>query len=165
MAHTCPYCGTAFRVGTLYCEDCGRTLPRTEEAITLPARKLQTIAKRLSDRLKRVSQDEPLYLYIRGAKEPLRVTDWNHLTLGRVDRNSPRQPDVDLTTYGALEKGVSRIHAMFERVNAVPMIVDMDSSNGVYINGDRCDPGEAYALLDGDELHLGELIAHVYFGD
>lgn len=165
MAHKCLYCGTSYRIGTLYCEDCGRNLPRSEEAITLPARKLQTVATRLSDQLKRVTANEPLYLYIRGAKEPIRVTDWNHMTLGRADSNSPRQPDVDLTTFGALEKGVSRIHAMFESANAVPMIVDMDSSNGVYINGERCDPGEAYALFDGDELHFGELIAHIYFGD
>ncbi len=162
----CDHCGTQNRVGTLFCDDCGVNLidHGYTEPITLPARKMKTISQPLNDLMMAIPEDMPISLYIRGWQDPLVIERWNRATLGRLDSNSARKPDLDLSPFGAREKGVSRIHAMFERKNKVPAVIDMNSRNGVYINGERIKPGMPFLIHDGDELHLGELIAHVYFG-
>lgn len=160
----CTYCGAPFRSGTLFCEDCGQSLAQETEPLTLPARKMKTVSEVMSTREARVSSEDPIYLYIRGVQDPIVLQTWNHQVVGRIDAQSARKPDVDLTPYGAMEKGVSRIHAMFEQVGSVATIVDMNSRNGVCINGEQIHPGKPYPLHDGDELHFGELITHIYFG-
>lgn len=161
----CTYCGAHYRSGTLFCEDCGQSLILADtEPLTLPARKMKAISEVMETRVKRVSVEDPLYLYVRGSQNPIVLNPWNRLVVGRSDANAARKPDLDLTPFGALEKGVSRIHAMFEQIESSPAIIDMNSSNGVCINGEQIHPGQPYILHDGDELHFGELITHIYFG-
>jgi pSer/pThr/pTyr-binding forkhead associated (FHA) protein len=85
------------------------------------------------------------------------------MILGRADSSSPRQPDIDLTPFGALEKGVSRMHAAIEKSDDVLTLVDMGSSNGTHLNGQRLRPDQPRVLRDGDEVRLGKLVAHIYF--
>jgi pSer/pThr/pTyr-binding forkhead associated (FHA) protein len=83
--------------------------------------------------------------------------------LGRSDNTSTQKPDLDLTPYGALEKGVSRIHAAIERSEDTLTLIDMGSANGTHLNGQRLIPDQPRVLRDGDEIRLGKLVAHVYF--
>lgn len=53
--------------------------------------------------------------------------------------------------------GISRIHARFEEVDSKVKIVDMNSSNGTYRNGQRLKPGDAYDLYSGDIIKLADL--------
>jgi pSer/pThr/pTyr-binding forkhead associated (FHA) protein len=83
------------------------------------------------------------------------------ITVGRKGRGV--SPDLDLTPYGALEKGVSRVHAIIEVIDNTPIITDVGSTNGLYLNGMEIPTQKSRVLCDGDELHLGELVAHIYF--
>ncbi|NDJ63106.1 MAG: FHA domain-containing protein, partial [Chloroflexi bacterium] len=71
---------------------------------------------------------------------------------------------VDLTNSGGVDKGVSRRHALVVRKeeNSL-MIVDKDSPNGTYLNGQRLVPNQGRLLRDGDELRLGRLVIRVHF--
>lgn len=87
----------------------------------------------------------------------------NYLVIGRKDDNNDKQVDVDLVPFGALDKGVSRYHAIIQITNERLTIKDFNSSNGTLLNGALLKPMFAYRLRHGDELTLGELRLHIHF--
>jgi len=77
--------------------------------------------------------------------------------LGRSDGNSTYRPDIDLVACNALEKGVSRRHAALVRYEGLIHILDLNSVNGTFLNGDRLQPDVPYPLHHDDDLRLGTL--------
>jgi pSer/pThr/pTyr-binding forkhead associated (FHA) protein len=77
--------------------------------------------------------------------------------LGRSDSKSSYLPDIDLASFRALDKGVSRRHAAFVRYQGNLHIVDLSSVNGTFLNGNRLTPEMPYPINAGDRLVLGEL--------
>ncbi|MBZ0308927.1 MAG: FHA domain-containing protein [Anaerolineae bacterium] len=161
----CPYCGNQNREGMMFCEECGQSL--TGSNTVLPTRKLEQGGNELAAKATwgtaRFGQDAFIILHIRDADEPLMIQPAKRTILGRADENSPQKPDMDLTPYGALEKGVSRIHAAIHRSEDTLTLVDMGSANGTHLNGQRLAPDQPRVLRDGDEIRLGKLVAHIYF--
>jgi pSer/pThr/pTyr-binding forkhead associated (FHA) protein len=84
--------------------------------------------------------------------------------LGRVTEGQPIMPDVDLTPYNAYANGVSRLHAVLKREGENAIIVDLGSSNGTYVNGNRIIPHADHAVNHGDLIYLGKLKFQVLFG-
>ncbi len=78
--------------------------------------------------------------------------------LGRSDSRSSFVPDIDLADFKALEKGVSRRHAVIVRYQEQPHILDLNSINGTFLNGKRLKPDNPYMLTSGDQLGLGDLL-------
>ncbi|MEO0564900.1 MAG: FHA domain-containing protein, partial [Chloroflexota bacterium] len=62
------------------------------------------------------------------------------------------------------EKGVSRVHAVIEREEDTLTIMDMGSSNGTYLNGQRLAQNQPRVIRDGDEIRFGKLTTRIYFG-
>ncbi len=86
------------------------------------------------------------------------------LTIGRVDPDTGESPVVDLIDCKAIEKGVSRRHASIVRRDTGTLsLVDQDSDNGTYLNGQRLVPNQPRILRDGDEIRLGHLVLYVRF--
>jgi pSer/pThr/pTyr-binding forkhead associated (FHA) protein len=83
--------------------------------------------------------------------------------MGRQDSNSDISPEVNLTPYGAVEKGVSRQHARIVFHDDELTIEDIGSVNGTFLNGRRIVPYQAVPLNDGDVVQLGTLVLQVYF--
>ena len=81
--------------------------------------------------------------------------------LGRSDSRSSFVPDIDLAEYKALEKGVSRRHAVIIRYQDKPHILDLNSINGTFLNGKRLKPDNPYMITSGDQLGLGDLVLTV----
>jgi pSer/pThr/pTyr-binding forkhead associated (FHA) protein len=77
--------------------------------------------------------------------------------IGRSDANSSYRPDIDLVACHALEKGVSRRHAALVRYEGFVHILDLNSVNGTFLNGERLQPDVPYRLNIDDELRLGTL--------
>lgn len=77
--------------------------------------------------------------------------------IGRSDARSTFVPDVDLVIYSALERGVSRRHATFVRNEGILHVIDLNSVNGTFINGNRLQADVPYPLHNGDLLKLGDL--------
>src|SRR5205085_3525056 len=86
------------------------------------------------------------------------------IIIGRINHDKAGQdvpPDVDLSPFGAYDKGVSRRHAEIKCDGKVS-ITDLNSSNGTYVNGQRI-IGNSFALRHGDELRLGRLKLKIRF--
>jgi CheY-like chemotaxis protein len=66
-------------------------------------------------------------------------------------------PDIDLTAFDAANKGVSRQHLQIFCERDQLFLVDLDSPNGSYLNGERMAPNHSYVLVNGDEVQLGYL--------
>ncbi|TVR22244.1 MAG: FHA domain-containing protein [Anaerolineaceae bacterium] len=162
----CPYCGHKNLEGVLFCEECGDNLSDALDS-TLPTRRFEDALSEFSAKATwgsaSVGQIRSVVIHFRNTDNPLVVELAERIVFGRADTSSTRQPDVDLTPYGALEKGVSRIHAAIERSDDVLTLVDVGSSNGTNLNGQRLAPDQPRVLRDGDEIHFGKLIAHFYF--
>jgi hypothetical protein len=154
------------REGTLFCEECGRNLLNVEAA-TLPTKQIQLetgdFGARATWGTARFEQDAVIIMHVRDAAEPITLSPEKRLVIGRLDTSSSQKPDVDLSPFGAIEKGVSRLHAAIYRNDDTLTIIDMGSSNGTHLNGQRLIPQQPRVLRDGDEIRLGQLVAHIYF--
>ncbi|HEX3724028.1 MAG TPA: MMPL family transporter, partial [Nitrolancea sp.] len=80
--------------------------------------------------------------------EMLELSSSRPLTIGRDEQN-----DVQL-----LDGRVSRAHGRIEYVDGQYLIVDLQSSNGILVNGTRIDPfPDRVALHDGDVVEIGKM--------
>lgn len=53
-------------------------------------------------------------------------------------------------------KGVSREHARFEKIDETFYITDLNSTNGVRVNGEKIQPDEQAEIKEGDIVKIGE---------
>jgi hypothetical protein len=116
-----------------------------------------------TDRVRLVpKQPEPppwrLILTTSGAKQSTIGLDVREaLVIGRVEQDEAQAPTFDLSPHMAFENGISRQHAvLIPSVDAL-YLVDLDSTNGTWINGMYLEPGQRYALSVGDRVELGLL--------
>ena len=111
----------------------------------------------------RFARDASIILHVRDATEPIVLAPEDETTLGRADASVASKPILDLTPFGAQEKGVSRVHAAIRRGDETLTLVDLGSVNGTHLNGQRLIPNQPRVLRDGDEIRLGKLVCHIYF--
>ena len=103
-------------------------------------------------------------LVVRGISESLSLKEGQVALLGRADfRSGGFQPDVDLTAYGAQERGVSRAHARLHLEEGKLYVTDLYSANGTRIGATRLEPEQPYLLNHNDEFMLGALVIRVTF--
>ncbi len=110
-------------------------------------------------------EEHQLILIIRGMVERLTISSDKTLVLGRADHKSDHKstPDVDLTPYGALDRGVSRGHARLHIEDDKLYVTDLASTNGTFIGGEKLEPYMPRLIGKGDELVLGRLGIQVLF--
>ena len=149
----CPHCHYHNREGYMFCEDCG-------EDLTPVASILETGFYKTSE-----PRQVGIALQIQGSDKRIPVPLQGQTVLGRHDADRTEQPDIDLTAYDALERGVSAVHAAIRHSTDGVQIVDMGSTNGTYVNGRRLVAHQHYILHDGDEIRLGRLVTRVHIGD
>lgn len=105
----------------------------------------------------------PIVLQVRQNERPIAIEREGQLILGRTDPNNPdHKPDIDMSDYNGAELGVSRKHVMIDAAHNPPLIIDLGSYNGTYINGQKLTPEKPYPLRSGDELRLGRMVITVY---
>ena len=93
----------------------------------------------------------------------LKVPFKPEILIGRKDASTNTFPDVDLTPYGAVEKGVSRRHAHIVFHDDGLTVGDVGSVNGTFLNGHRLTPYQERPMKSGDVLQLGTLVLQIYF--
>lgn len=164
----CPNCKFANREGEFFCDNCGAPLSDTPSSpdtnVMDEAGLVGTIDPRIAVGTARFSNNTSIVLQFRDQnKEPVVLESKDEWTIGRYDGVSPTRPMVDLTSYGAYEKGVSRLHSAIRRGDNTLVLVDLGSSNGTFINGQRLLPNQPRVLRDGDEVRFGKLTCNIYF--
>ncbi|MGE5174379.1 MAG: FHA domain-containing protein [Betaproteobacteria bacterium] len=136
----CKECQMENIEGALFCEECGTKLDGKPEL-------LETAAEAGGEQLVLASSD--------GCR--LEIPTKDEVMIGREDPISEVFPDVDLTSLGGIEKGVSRKHAVIHRSGADYTVEDMGSMNGTYINKKRIQPHAPQTIKPGDEVRFGKL--------
>ncbi len=85
-----------------------------------------------------------------GLRFPLKST----ITIGRNDPKNGLVWDIDLTGLD-IQKVTSRPHAYLFMQNEQYFVMDKDSRNGTYVNGQRLIPQQSLQLNDGDVISFG----------
>jgi hypothetical protein len=162
----CPYCAFSNREGIFFCEDCGETLVGQTAGVMTATRQLRENPSELDGTASwgtaRLARYSSVMLRIRDG-ETIVIDPVEETILGRADATAGAKPGIDLSPYGAQEKGVSRVHASLKRGDETLVIVDLGSVNGTHLNGQRLIPNQPRVLRDGDELRLGMLTCNIYF--
>lgn len=165
----CSFCEHGNREGELFCEECGNPLEGSVHIETRVFDEMRSAqgaggsGKKPLWGTTQYHRDSTVFLRIEASSEPLKLDPKEKYVVGRADSKSGNYPDIDLTPYGALDQGVSRVHATFQRTDNTLTLIDMNSSNGTYLNGQRMVPNQPRVLQDGDEVRFGKLSTRIYF--
>ncbi|MBN1873765.1 MAG: FHA domain-containing protein [Anaerolineae bacterium] len=157
----CPSCGAENLPGTLFCVQCGTYLPsggplRTEP---LPEQEEGRPARPRAEGGAEGGVSPALSIEVEmlaSGRKVLLSAD-REILAGRLDAAHGIFPELDLTTDGGLEQGVSRRHARIYMRDGTCFVEDLDSTNGTFLNGERLTPYLPYAFRDGDALMLGTM--------
>lgn len=171
LLNTCPCCGHTNREGIFICEGCGRGLLLDTSDDTLVRQPqpqvLEMDTTRGQETIAHFTPDGCLVLHIVNTAKHitlrLSLKDEAYIILGRSAPDISFTPTIDLTPYGAKEKGVSRTHATIYRRGERLALVDLGSTNGTYLNGHRLHPSDEQTLHDRDTISLGELAIRIRF--
>lgn len=166
----CPNCHHKELPGALFCSECGARL------ISLDYLTTQSIQRTPSEILDDTNLDSvnskdvhaenkdnkntmnaELALFVIENKQTLQLAGRTEFTLGRVAEGQPILPDVDLSAFDAYAQGVSRLHAALKVSRNRVAIMDLGSSNGTRVNGQKIVPHVDYPLNHGDIIALGKL--------
>lgn len=90
------------------------------------------------------------------------LNGYQKVLLGRVDPTSNHFPEVDLTSHGGDEAGVSRKHLQITLEGNQYFAEDLGSSNGSWIGTTRLAPNTRTPLNSGDQLRLGKLLLNFF---
>jgi hypothetical protein len=163
----CPVCQTEHPENTLFCNECGSYLQGGDQKETDPlaAAEVTWMEREETGEAPGVDVTSPLglKLTVPDSGRDVEIPLAKELNIGRLDPASASFPDVDLTSDGGLEKGVSRRHAKITRRGSEVFIEDLGSINGTFLNRKKLTPYLPQALKSGDELQLGKLILRVSF--
>lgn len=104
-----------------------------------------------------------IQLEVVGAASTLSLTPSGESIVGRRDPISNSAPDVDLTSFAAYRMGISRRHAALRVADDRVELLDLGSSNGTFVNGQRLVPRQPHVLHSGDEIGLGRMLLRIRF--
>ena len=102
-----------------------------------------------------------LKLYFPSMENHVTVSIDSSFSIGRKHPDNQENPDIDLLHYGAVECGISRIHAVVVGIEGQYYIKDMGSTNGTFVNHQRIPPFQMYPLRSDDHLRLGHMVVGV----
>jgi FHA domain len=83
--------------------------------------------------------------------------------IGRGDSAEPPEGMVNLGRFGAYDKGISRRHLRIRRKGTLIYAVDLGSTNGTWLNGQRLLPYGDRLLRNDDELKVSHLTLKVKY--
>jgi len=99
---------------------------------------------------------EGMAIFMMDKTEPFSVMKDQEFVIGRASELTD-EPLVDLTHMDGFAMGVSRRHAMIRASGKKYLVVDLNSSNGTWLNGVRLVPSKPYDLYSGSVLQLGRM--------
>ena len=153
---TCSQCGTINPQGTLFCNICFAPNEQTDKSLPVePVQISNANVQVQSPRLIILENTIPTGQTINLPCPPYSSV----LLIGRTDLKNSIVVDIDVTTYGGLDKGVSRKHAKILYENNNFFIEDWESSLGTFINKEKLSKGVQKVIKHDDEIRFANLIA------
>jgi pSer/pThr/pTyr-binding forkhead associated (FHA) protein len=165
----CPNCHNKELPGAYFCSECGTQL------ISLEFLNTRMINKPLEDhagsdsgsnsfptrKVIQKQKDPNISLHLVESGKVIHLSDKKDFTLGRAVEGQSILPDVDLSPYEAFSQGVSRMHVSLRIMNGDVYVMDLGSSNGTKINGQKIVSHVEYSIHHGDLITLGKLKVQV----
>jgi len=163
----CPVCKLKNEPDSVQCAFCGAELePAPSSPLTTEKIAGATIVFPKAPRIKTdaLIPEGAIAIFLIDTPNPLATMAVDEFILGRALGGSLEEI-VDLTPYGGFSSGVSRRHAMIRRKKNRFEIIDLDSTNGTWLNEKRLTPTKAYALPSGTTIRIGQLRLQVITRD
>lgn len=158
----CPVCKQGNHATALVCIYCGASLEKhpTDPMTTRQVQEQSDVPAEIRD-LFAEDLDVPaqgLALFIPGHMVPVAVRTENEFVLGRAVKDTANtEPLVDLTAFDGYAMGVSRRHALIRSTDSGYALIDLQSSNGTWLDARRVVPDRPYPLPSGTAVYLGRL--------
>jgi hypothetical protein len=159
----CPNCHHENIHGAIFCGECGARLITANQTTTQTLGGIEPAVQGTSKTPVSSSIEGGISLHMMESGQVLSLGGHTEFTLGRATEGQPILPDVDLTNFDAFSQGVSRLHAALRIVNQRLVIIDLGSSNGTRVNGQKILPHIEYPLNHGDVIALGKLKIQLLF--
>jgi len=166
----CPFCGHPNMEGALICGECGQVMTAKDPADY--TRPIEAGNEKQSgilppDRGTAVFPNAARLVldFGKGDSQTVIIDNDDQITIGRVDRFTSVLPTINLNTREGWNHGVSRRHIALRRENDHLYVIDLHSTNGTWLNGERLAPEDPTVLRDNDKLRLGLLEFRVFFGE
>jgi hypothetical protein len=96
-------------------------------------------------------------LSVSGTGIPLLLPPKREVLIGRSVPHGDTVPDVDFSAHGGGKAGVSRIHARLLKKKEQWYLIDLNSTNGTFVNEQQITPDELVPVKDGDNLRFGRM--------
>ncbi len=165
----CPNCQHAELIGALFCSECGAQLSvssslntknfgpnpvqtngnvEIQNANHLPAAVVETTY---------IHEDPEILLNVMDSGRIIHLRGRTEYSLGRISEGQPILPDVDLSEFNAYAQGVSRLHSTIKVGQQRISIMDLGSSNGTRVNGQKIVPHVDYPVKNNDMIALGKM--------
>ena len=143
----CPTCKLGIDANSIVCRHCGTPLDLTPPG---GVEDLNDLTARLPNPL------AGLAVYSVGTSVPIAVTEDKEFILGR-ETGEGSEKVIDLSNLDGFAMGVSRRHAMVRAVENSYKLIDLNSSNGTWLNGQILVPTIVNELPSGSNVQLGHL--------
>ena len=156
----CPNCKHAEVDGALFCSECGAQLVFSSALTDTDLNETQSNVKNDPSPLPEPEEKGTrpgITLKLMSNGQMIQLSGQNEFTIGRITEGQPILPDIDLSPYEGYAEGVSRLHAAIRKSEKGFQIVDLGSSNGTRINGQKIVSNVSYPLKDGDIIALGRI--------
>ena len=175
---SCPACKMSNEAGAIRCAYCHTPLPHNEQK-TVTIKKVQestgTLPEYFDDYLSAPAYDIERFMDFEISSKGIALIDLESsklivtsedstFILGRASAEIKiSRPLVDLTDFGAIDHGISRVHAMIRKMRGGYQITDLESTNGTWHENQRLVPRKPHPLESGDRIRLGRLNVLVFY--
>jgi pSer/pThr/pTyr-binding forkhead associated (FHA) protein len=156
----CPNCKHQEIDGALFCSECGAQIVFSSDSTgnEMNEIKSEPQGQKSTPSIPEEKIVKPGFtLKLLSNGQLIQLSGQNEFTIGRITEGQPILPDIDLSPYEGYAEGVSRLHAAIRKTEKGYLIVDLGSSNGTRINGQKIVSNVSYPLKDGDVLALGRI--------
>lgn len=159
----CPECSNGNYHGALFCAVCGAVLRPPASAVrvtTQPQTSAESSGTLPTSEHAGTRAPRTLLIRIDDIVQSIVLSD-TPINIGRADPESGFMPELDLASFGGLERGVSRHHARLQRTGESLTLTDENSSNGTWLNGIRLLPEYPYPVAKEATIRFGDLVVHL----
>lgn len=171
----CAECGGEHYPGALFCEACGAavhpaaqarvTAQKTKQKNPQPGNPKPALPAGLDSNPAAIGpQTGSLKIVIPDHQKDLTIRA-TVIHIGRADPETDYNPELDLTPFDGLEKGVSRRHATIQWAGSGVVLIDNHSSNGTWLNGVRLTAGRPYLVPSQATVRFGDLLVQLTTAD
>jgi len=164
----CPFCQERNQADAAICEFCGKPLKSVPEAepstkdVTGDTKSFIENFKETIEQVNRQAPAEGIAIYLLDLTHPIEVCLEDEFVIGRITE-ATKEKVVDLTLYNAFNLGVSRRHLMVRRAGDGYEVIDLNSTNGTWVNEQRLMLQQPFTINSGSQIRLGNMRIFVAF--